>query len=340
MTRRTPAGWLRWPFWNDFERRLRTVWRVLATVLLLALFGGAAQAAQSRWFDTFAPPPMLPEALDVGALVLALWAAARFVDRRRFADLGLRLDRCWWADAAFGAALGAALMTLILGAQYAAGWITLEAEPAVPDPQPAVWLALAGALVAHAATGVIEELLMRGYGLKNIAEGLSGIVGRDDAAVLSALAATSGLFGVLHWYNPGASAAAVLNIVLAGLLLGLAYIVTGQIGLPIGLHIGWNLFEGSIYGFPVSGSHARFSMLHASASGPEWITGGAFGPEAGALATCAMPLGAAAVIAWARAFRGSARVRGELARYSRFPATGDAAAASADAAPHSRDSGD
>lgn len=338
MTCRTPAGWLRWPFWNDAQRRLRTVWRMLATLLLLFLFGAAAHAARSRWFDVVAPPPVLPELLGTAALLLALWAAARLVDRRAFAEFGLRLDRRWWADAAFGLALGAALMTLIFGVHYAAGWVTLESAPAARDSGPAVRLALVAAVVGHVATGVIEELLMRGYGLKNIAEGLRGVVGRDVTAVLSALVATSALFGVLHGFNPGSSAAAVLNIVLAGLLLGLACAVTGQLALPIGLHIGWNFFEGSVYGFPVSGSHARFSLLRVSASGPEWITGGAFGPEAGALAALVMPLGAAAVMVWARAFRGSARIRGELARYSRSGKLSGVPAAPDEISPLSQDS--
>jgi hypothetical protein len=52
--------------------------------------------------------------------------------------------------------------------------------------------------------------------------------------------------------------------------------------LPIGLHFGWNFTEGVVLGAPLSGSGIDLpGLLVAHPSGPELLTGGRFGPEAG-----------------------------------------------------------
>ena len=64
----------------------------------------------------------------------------------------------------------------------------------------------------------------------------------------------------------------------AGVLLGAAYAVTGRLWLPIGLHIGWNFTEGSLFGMSVSGNAIDTGLLHGTLTGPPLLTGGAFGP--------------------------------------------------------------
>ena len=77
---------------------------------------------------------------------------------------------------------------------------------------------------------------------------------------------------------------AIFNIVAAGLMLGLPYLLTGKLGLSIGLHIGWNLFQGNVFGFPVSGFEPSGATVFAiEQAGPPILTGGAFGPEGGLL---------------------------------------------------------
>jgi hypothetical protein len=83
---------------------------------------------------------------------------------------------------------------------------------------------------------------------------------------------------------------AVVGIFLAGIFLGYAFIRSGQLWLAIGLHTGWNFFEGVVFGFPVSGLHF-YRLTEARVVGPELWTGGAFGPEAGLLLIPALALG-------------------------------------------------
>lgn len=102
---------------------------------------------------------------------------------------------------------------------------------------------------------------------------------------------SSAIFGLLHLGNPNATWASAAGIFFAGLFLALGFVRTGQLWLSIGLHIGWNFFEGIVFGFPVSG-FATFPLIRYSISGPTLWSGGAFGPEAGLIVLPALFLGA------------------------------------------------
>jgi membrane protease YdiL (CAAX protease family) len=129
-------------------------------------------------------------------------------------------------------------------------------------------------------SGVCEELLFRG-GVYRITEDMFG----TGAALLI----SGALFGLLHLGNPHASLLAGIAIAVeAGILLGAAYAATRNLWLAIGLHIGWNFAEGGIFGAAVSGGMGGRGLLNIPLHGPDWLTGGAFGPEASVvtLAVC------------------------------------------------------
>jgi hypothetical protein len=152
------------------------------------------------------------------------------------------------------------------------------------DSRPALQAAglVLGSLLVFALVGFYEELTFRGYYLLNIKDGM----GLRWALVFSSIA-----FALAHTGNPSASWASFAGLVAAGLFLAYARVRTGQLWLPIGLHLGWNFFEGTVFGFPVSGLRPP-GILVLSGQGPALITGGAFGPEAGLIVLPAMLVGA------------------------------------------------
>ncbi len=126
-------------------------------------------------------------------------------------------------------------------------------------------------LIMSVQAGVLEEIMSRGIIFRIAEEG----IGTWWSMSLSAL-----IFGFLHLWNPNATLFSSISIALtAGVILAMLYVITRQLWVPIGLHIGWNFALGGIYGAPVSGGEPD-GILAASFSGPDWLTGGAFGPEA------------------------------------------------------------
>jgi membrane protease YdiL (CAAX protease family) len=129
-------------------------------------------------------------------------------------------------------------------------------------------------------SGVCEELMFRG-GIYRITEDMFGTG--------VALIFSGALFGLMHLANPHATLLAGFAIAVeAGILLGAAYAASRNLWLPIGLHIGWNFSEGGIFGAAVSGGMGGRGLFDIPLSGPAWLSGGAFGPEASVviLAVC------------------------------------------------------
>ena len=162
------------------------------------------------------------------------------------------------------------------------GWLTIEGFAWEFDPVNVIITNVITFLIMFIFVGWNEELLSRGYHLQTIASGLNLFWG----VVIS-----SAVFGLLHLGNPNATWVSAAGIFFAGVFLAFGYVRTKQLWLPIGLHIGWNFFEGVGFGFPVSGLDI-YALTRITVHGPELWTGGAFGPEAGLIVLPALILGA------------------------------------------------
>jgi len=145
------------------------------------------------------------------------------------------------------------------------------------------WGSLGGALAvigAMVAVAIAEEVLFRAIIFRLV---------QNRWGTWLALVVSSGLFGLIHLLNPGATLWGVLTIAIeAGLMLGAAYVLTGSLWLSIGLHFGWNVSIVALFGTVTSGSEMAGSLVSATTSGPDWLSGGAFGPEGSlfAIAVC------------------------------------------------------
>ncbi len=322
-------------FWNFEHRRLRALWRIILQALLfgilMAVSAGFAQLV--RTFTLLLLPSNAAAITarvtnhigDIVAAFLCLIIAAHILDRRPFADFGFHFNRRWWMDFGFGLALGALLMLIIFLVEQALGWIKITNNFFKDPPNPGLWTTSLVILIHFIAVGFYEEIFSRGYQLRNIAEGF-GFLGRKGFyGLLIGWLISSSVFGFLHLGNPNSTWISTINLILAGIFLGLGYVLTGELAIPIGIHITWNFFQGVIFGFPVSGSKSGASFIEIQQLGPDSMTGGAFGPEAGLIGIAAILLGCLLIIAWVQATHGQIALQNRLGDYQ--PPTPPAATA-------------
>jgi membrane protease YdiL (CAAX protease family) len=118
-----------------------------------------------------------------------------------------------------------------------------------------------------------EELFFRGYILQNFIEGMG---------LKWTIVVTSLLFGLVHIFNPDATLFSSFLIAVITPQLIYAYLKTGQLWLPIGIHLGWNFFQASVFGFASSGQVSP-SLISQTPIGLAWLSGGEFGAEASVL---------------------------------------------------------
>lgn len=316
-------------FFNPAEQRMRGGWRLL---IQAGLFFGGIYLIQmilgmvigiiltTAGVNVQDPQALAGPAMEIIRLLLILTQlaiallvckfAARRLDKRPFRAYGFRFSRRWWADLGFGLFLGAFLMLCIFLAERSAGWIYAASRPL----DGWTWVVILINLIVYIAVGITEELFSRGYQTRNLSEMLNRR--RPRLAIFIAYLITSSLFGLMHFANPNSSPTSNLLLMAAGLLMGLGYVLTGELGLSIGLHITWNFFQGIVFGFPVSGNINSVSFIQIQQGGPSLWTGGAFGPEAGLVGLAAVIVGVLLILGWVRLAHRKIALPTTLAEYS------------------------
>ena len=199
----------------------------------------------------------------VGAITMlaTVWIVRTLIERRRFSSIGFERDRVA-ANLAKGLALGTAMMVTLVAIDVAAR--CGDVQPARLDPA-----VVAAAALATIANTLVQEVLVRGY----VQQTLERSFGIRAAVLLSSLIFTLLHAPALHAFLPA------LNIFLAGILLGTAAAVTGNLWLPWAIHFGWNFVQGPIFGLVMSGNGSWASRRIVVLHGPRLMTGGPFGIE-------------------------------------------------------------
>ncbi len=267
---------------------MRPLWRVITFIIAVPI---VSLVLWSLYFIAVGglahEPSFLSEEISgeivtaISALLVAVWLR-RFVDRRSIDSLGFAPRGPWLKLLFLGIAFGAGMQAVAFVVEALTKSTRIVGLGSISSDAKI----LAAALGVFLAGALLEELSFRGYLFQNVWEGFG---------VVPAIIITSLLFAGVHLYNPHAQSNVVQTLL--GLL---AYAVwaccsllwTRSLWLALGAHLAWNLFEGPVFGFPVSGLvMPAGTVLTQSVSGPAWLTGGSFGPEAGVSSLVALTLG-------------------------------------------------
>ena len=195
------------------------------------------------------------------------WLCMKFIDRLQFQELGFGLKE--YSNEA-GIGFFTAVFLLGLGTLILISTHHLTINGAKFDFKPFGLQFLLMILVAFN-----EEVIFRGYVLRNLMQSVHKWV----ALLISAL-----LFALVHLGNPDITVIAVVNVFLAGLLLGINYVYTRNLWFGIVLHFTWNFMQGAILGYDVSGFKLP-GIFSQTLFGPVYITGGEFGFEGSVVCT-------------------------------------------------------
>ena len=270
---------LRHALWDVERARPRAALRLGAHLLALGLML-MALARASRVI-----PQVVLGPIAFALVITITYAATRWLDRRPFVDLGLRVDVPRALDLGAGMIVGASAIGFVALTEQQLG-VAHYTALALDPPKLA---RMAFVAVFFVGVAVQEEMVFRGYHLVNLTEGLAGSRGSPSRAAMIAVLVASLGFGLAHAGNDGASIVATLQVAVAGgTLLAIGFVLTGDLAYSIGLHFAWNFTQCAL-GMPVSGFVlSEAAILDRHVDGPEWLSGGAFGPEASAIGLAAM----------------------------------------------------
>jgi len=260
-------------FIDPIEHRLRAGWRIFLFVIITliivklleftidSLFGGLPEDKTLRFFYSI----LVAAIAGTSAVIIS----RRYLDKKTLLSFGLKWDGLAIKDWLFGFLLSflmaGSIFLLLL-------WFgLLEFESVNPNllTMNFLWNFLLMFVAFCILTAWWEELVFRGYLLQNMINGM----GKNWAVIISCI-----LYGAVHATNPNASIISSSIIVLFGFMRLYGYLRTSQLWLSMGMHAGWNFFQGPVFGFGTSGYETESILIH-KLNGSDWLTGGKFGPE-------------------------------------------------------------
>ncbi len=241
--------------------------------MMKALLVFTSDRPATSWLELFGY--MLINAESLAAVLAANAICARALERRSFLSTGFKLHQGWWRDVVLGLILGATTLTVAVAIAAASGATTFSAIPNRPTFLIQAFIVLT---IFFFLSAVHEEALVRGFAFQALTHNLGAPM---------ALLITSAIFGLLHLANPNVTFFSTLNTILAGIWLGVAYLMTRSLWLATALHLSWNLVMVFVFGLPVSGIvfFNNYRWLGGESLNKIWISGGVYGPEGGAAAT-------------------------------------------------------
>lgn len=275
-------------FFNSNEKRLKTGWRIFifliiffsfTTIIFLVkpLFGDITK----RFFlENYSL--IIVAILSFGA-TLSVLMSRKWLDKKSFISLGLKWNIQSLKDLVFGFVLSAVMAGLFFTILIYFGLIEFNGInfnsmnlnggnnfDFIKFMSVMSIGSLCLILLEHILVGYWEELVFRGYLFQNMIDGL----GIKTAIIISCL-----LYGFIHYANPNATVLSSLILISFGFLRLYGYLSTKMLWLSMGMHIGWNFFQGPIFGFTASGHKKATLLQHTFVSKEQYLTGGEFGPE-------------------------------------------------------------
>ena len=277
-------------FVNPDEKRLKAGWRILLFFLIFLSFSSLifvvkpllGEMTKRAFLENYS---LLIVGILASGATISTFLSRKFWDKKSFVSLGLAWNKQAIKDVLFGFLLSG----LMAAAFYLAlvsfnlldfNGINFEGSGLNSSFDFIQFMgiltlgSLSLMLVEHILVGFWEELVFRGYIFQNMTEGM-GLV---PAILLSCF-----LYGIIHYMNPNATLLSSAIIIGFGFLRIYGYLGTKMLWLSMGMHIGWNFFQGPIFGFAASGHKKATLLQHTFTSDRHYLTGGEFGPEGSVL---------------------------------------------------------
>lgn len=259
---------------------------IIACILFIGLFGALFLTLFSFFPETGSVNYIIGKQFAISlSSMAAVWICAvvflKYIDRTPVSELGMSIkDR--WKDCL----MGFIFATLFFGIGFTLSLClgVIEITSITFD-----FTTLIGTFFVFFVAAAMEEIMVRGYIQGRLMTRMNRFV---------AMAIASLIFSGMHLFNPNIDFFSLLNLFLAGLLLGASYMYTRNLWFPICLHTAWNWIQGPILGYEVSGTKMFPSMIQLYLPEENILNGGRFGFEGSIICTVLMLIGTAAIIGW------------------------------------------
>ena len=212
------------------------------------------------------------------SVIISIYAQIRFFDKSSFKKYGLQLNKKWFYKFCYGCLIAGIQLCLFFVLLYYTANLTIIDTFVSSSSEHSFVYGFISEMFRQFGVGIYEEIFSRAFLFFIIYEMLRSFKMNAKTSVIISVLFNSLLFGLMHIGNDNATWYTSLNLSMYILTLCLPFLLTGRLGMSIGMHFSWNFIQSAVFGFANSGYMAKGSLLKIEVT-KNLITGGAFGPE-------------------------------------------------------------
>ncbi|WP_420575034.1 CPBP family intramembrane glutamic endopeptidase [Kordia sp.] len=262
--------------------RIRPIWRLLLFLVITFLINIPLQILLQEVLNQSLLRGIISASIYLISVVLSLFVQINFLDKSSFKKYGLKINKVWIKEFFVGTIISLVQLSIFFLLMYLTGnlkivdFFTVDSVNYTFDYS--FWEGFFSEMFGLIVGSSVEEIFFRAFLFYIAFEALSIIKKDPTKRAFLILIIIAPLFGIAHISNEGATIMSTVNLGLDAMMMCLPFLITGRLGMSIGMHFSWNLVQGAVFGFPISGNIAKASIISVEMPN-NLLTGGIFGPE-------------------------------------------------------------
>jgi CAAX protease family protein len=260
------------------SKNIRPIWRFLLFLLITFTINIPLQIGLQKILNESLFRGYLSGSIYFIAVLISLFVQIKFLDKSSFEKYGLNLSKKWMHEFSIGCIIAFIQLSLFLLIMYQTGNLKIVDYFITQSSDYTFIEGFLSQSFSMLIGSTVEEIFFRGFLFYIMYEALRSVKKDPAKRAFLVLIVISPLFGIAHIENEGATLISTINLGLDAMMMCLPFLITGRLGMSIGMHFSWNLVQGVFFGFATSGNISKVSII--SVEMPDnLLTGGGFGPE-------------------------------------------------------------
>ena len=260
------------------SEKIRPLWRLILFLLIAFAINIPLQMGLQKILNQGNLRGVFSGSIYFISVALSLLIQIKFLDKSSFNKYGLNINKTWINEFIFGSIISLIQLSLFFIIMYATGNLEIVGYFVKNSANYSFLEGFLSEIFGLIIGSSIEEIFFRSFLFYILYESLQTIIKDKKKRVVFVVAINSIIFGLAHMENNGATFISSINLIFDGLMMALPFLITGRLGISIGIHFAWNLIQGSIFGFAISGNIAKATIISVNMPN-NLLTGGIFGPE-------------------------------------------------------------
>ncbi|TCI93636.1 CPBP family intramembrane glutamic endopeptidase [Tenacibaculum sp. M341] len=283
--------------------RVRPIWRLFLFLILTFLINIPLQLILQQLLDQSLLRGYISASMYLISVVFSLFIDIKFLDKSSFKKYGLKINKIWLQEFLMGAIIPVVQLSIFFFVLYSTDNLKVidffTTNSANYSFDYSFWAGFFSEIFGLIIGSTVEEIFFRAF-IFYIAYEAFQVVKKDAVKrAILIVVIIAPLFGIAHMGNEGATTISTTNLGIDAIVMCLPFLITGRLGMSIGMHFSWNLVEGAILGFAVSGNVAKSSIISVEMPN-NLLTGGVFGPEGSIIFILLDVVAIALILYWKR----------------------------------------